>query len=391
MDDDAAPVTDEAEIDPQAAELATLKRRLEILPSFTSTDALLDSLAGRTLDRVDMLLSIYRDQVEQELAVMRDALVRQAGGDAALDCLIAPEPVVWAPRTPERPDILFDEGLRLVSGRIDLRSGGARRHGVVSDALELHLASPIVPGQLVVAEGFGARCAADLLHWQISTAAGPCLGRYDLWEDGRWRFVGQLVRGPNVEGDGASDRLRIAPTLAYVHAPIDAPSLKIGAILLPDAFIGRVDGDDLPMAAACQIAGRIDGFGWHGREIGDNGPYRWMSEHAGVSVDLRPGPARRMTIIGEDSVPHDDVEGGALTLTGAGELLALQVQRNGQAGEPWLRWVATADLPEALAGEDVPFALTPAPGVAKSPRDYASVDDGRVLSFSVRAIVWDVV
>jgi len=381
----------------QARELAALRERLAVLPSFASTEALLDDLAGRTMDRVDRLMAIHRDAIEREIDVMRDAIVNGA------DVLTGAAGPVARADPPARKDIIFDENLVLARGLVDIQDG----HGLVSEPVEI--AAPVGPGQIIVAQGVGAASTADLLAWQICAGDAPCLGRYEIWDDGRWRFIGQVAQLPS-DDDGWAAGLRIAPTGAYIGgatggsllrigkirfarptraepAPLGA-LLRIGRIILHDALVQAGDPDDLPQAMGQHVGGRINGSGWHGREIGGGGAYRWMGARGDIRVDLKPGVARRLTIIGEDSVPHGVAPDEALRLVAGGQALPLTVSR---IGKGWQRWIATADVPAALGGPDVLFELIPAPGVARSPRDYAAVDDSRILSFSVRAIAWDAV
>lgn len=376
----------------QAREIADLRNRLAILPGFKSTDALMDDLAKRVLDRVDMLMSIYRDNIEHELGLMRNELVKYAttGGAlgnpspvVALSSVVAPVLKASAGDASLQQEIVFDETLALSSGIVDIKTDGAQIYGLLGDAIELTLPSPVRSGQLIVVEGIGAIRSSELLEWQFSGEDTPFLGRFEIREGGYWRFVGRMVRD---EGKGETRILRIAPTSSYTEVLSDEPTLKITRLSLPAGLVRAVNAADLPIAVAEHIAGKINGFGWHAEEIGADGAYRWMGLRAGLRIDLKHGPARKITIIGEDSVPHDVVDGEALQLYANYEQIPMQVRDTQKAMQ---RWAATVELSEAISGENVLFEFVSGEGVAKSPYDYASISDPRILSFSIRAISWD--
>lgn len=379
--------TPEQRLGALARDLAALRQRVAGFPSFATTDALVEDVALRTLDRVDMLLALYRDGVEQELALMRDALVQVAQGvPDPLACLTG---TVRPPRSPraERPALLFDEGLMLESGVIDVRREGEHAHGLLREAVEIGLEAPVAPGQLVVAQGVGARSAMDLLQWEMTVGGAPILGRYELWEDGRWRFVGRVMR-VEAQADEAWDKLRIAPGGSFRHQPLEAAALAIADIRFPHALVNAIDPADLPCGAAQHVAGPIGGSGWHRAEMGDWGAYRWMAEQGEVALDLQPGVARVLTLLGENSVPHEGEPDEALTLLCDGVVLDKQIEIAG-SNAGWGRWKARAAVPADVGGMGARFALVPAPGMARPPRDFGAGDDPRILSFALRAMVWD--
>jgi hypothetical protein len=239
----------------------------------------------------------------------------------------------------------------------------------------------VEPGQGVTIEGSGARGTSDLLGWQLWVGDAPCLGCYAIWPDGRWRFTGRAL------GLGGAI-LRVRPTQDFAVADGDwlrwlrrkpAPPV-IERITVAEAP-ARILEDDLPMAMGLHVAGARPGAGWHQREMGE-GPFRWMSERAEMRVELAPAVARRMVIFGEGAVPLE--AGEPLALLADGVAVALEVARPGKG---WRGWSASAVVPGAASR----FELVAGAGVARSPRDFAGVDDGRMLSFAVRAVAWDVV
>ena len=100
----------------QGRSISELRDRVAVLPAMQSTESLMDTLAERTLDRVDMLMSIYRDNIEHELGVMRNLLVSHLGssvnGSDPLSVVTAPAlPVTrTSPSIAEKIDFTADLG-----------------------------------------------------------------------------------------------------------------------------------------------------------------------------------------------------------------------------------------------------------------------------------------
>lgn len=372
----------------QAKDIARLRDRIDVLPGCDNTEGLLDMLANRVLDRVDMLMSIYRDNVEQELGVMRNELVRMAGvvGHDQLDTVTAPVASARLPVTQAPIRIAFDETLEMAGGVIDLSVRDGVPVGTLRANIEVALPRPMSKAGAIMVEGVGANCTADLLQWEFVCEDACFFGRYEIWADGRWRFVGRIV-GDQQVGERAGILL-IRNTQAYLPKGGGESILSVARITLANGLVQPDYGDDLPVAVADHVAGLGDGFGWHGAELGARGAFRWLSYRAGVRVNLKGGYARKLTLVGEDRVPHDYSAKNSLIIHGGGRQLVATME---PAKEHHYMWYAEASVPEKIKGRDLLFELSAGEGVAKSPRDYAGSGDSRVLSYSIRAIAWDIV
>ena len=297
----------------QGRSISELRDRVAVLPAMQSTESLMDTLAERTLDRVDMLMSIYRDNIEHELGVMRNLLVSHLGssvnGSDPLSVVTAPAlPVTrTSPSIAEKIDFTAD--LVTSTGFVEIIEDGETIYGLLTDSVEIPLRRG-APNQYIVVEGTDGGSPDALMQWGFSISELPFLGRYRILPNGRWRFVGRIL---SMVGAEVASALTIAPTVAYVELAQAAPSLRISAITLTDTLV-LSDRDGTPLASAEHVASRSDGSGWHNAELGIEGSYRWMGQRATLRTSLQADMAYRLRVIGENSMPYDTQVDDALFL-----------------------------------------------------------------------------
>lgn len=368
--------------------MATLSRQVAVLPSAHNTDGLIEILSDRILDRVDMLMAIYRDDIEQELDLMRaqvlalSAKVSGSNEDPILPVLIArPSARAFSPPKSTTIDVVLDEDLPVVHGtfkRITDPSGPAQT--VIWEALEFALPAGIRRNQTLVVRGAGATSARRLLAWQFHVSDEAILGRFEIGADGTWIFVGQFAQ-PAGERQPL-ERMTVFPGLAYVEDEVLPESLTITHLSFVDRHVSTASSEDLPVAAAYHVAGAIDGRGWHRPESGTEAWFRWGGEAPGIQSHLRPGLARRIIVIGENHVPGEPRE-TAIRVNDATLPSTFRFTE-----KAFQRWILEADAPAATSARTWTDLVLPH-DFAKSPAAFEGSGDRRVLSISVRAIALD--
>lgn len=369
--------------------VADLQRQVAILPAAQNTDGLIEILSDQVLDRVDMLLAIYRDTVEQELDLMRAQVLAQrpATGESDRADPVLPVLVAHPATRPVRPAsapvaLLFDDDLPLLGGtisRVADASGIAR--ATITQAIAIALPVPADRRQTLVVRGVGATSAQALLAWQFDVSGFPVLGRFEIDAHGAWTFTGHLTAP--AQQLPRLDQLTIRPGFAYVEEEVLAESLSLTSLSFADAHLsGTAAPDALPVAAAYHIAGQIDGRGWHKPEGGQEAWYRWGGRTPGLRAHLKPRIARQITVIGESHVPG---EAQALTLRVNDETLPGTFR---ETGKPYQRWILEARAPASETPQLWTEVAMP-PGFSKSPMAFEGSGDRRILSVSARAIAFD--
>ena len=367
------------------ADVARLERRVAPLPHHHDSAGLIGALGGQILERVDNLLSIYRDQIEQELHVMRAALASIAQGAAGAGPVL---PVVAAPTPPAdqpEPASTLDFGRqtpRLERGVVDIRADAdGDRRGVISGRVDIPLGRRVRPANLVVVEGAGARSAQALLGWRFAAGGRPLLGRYQAWADGAWRFVGALA--PHSADMERLDLLTVEPCGDYIEPSWAQPSVEIRRIDIRNGVAAPLQrGREAPDSVAEHLAGAIVGAGWHDAQEDAHGWARWASADSRIKADLEPGCVCAVTVIGADAIP------GALDafyLKVDDDTLPVALRR---VERPGVAWIAEATAPAPSGSGEVWAQLGASGGAARSAVEDGRGDDARVLSVCARAIVW---
>lgn len=369
------------------ADIARLERRVAPLPHHHDSASLVGALGGQILERVDNLLSIYRDQIEQELQTMRAALVSIAQGSAGdgpiLPVVAAPTPSSGVEDFGAAPTVDFvTRTPRLERGVIDIRaSGDGGRLAVASGRVDIALGRRVRPANLVVVEGEGARSAQALLGWRFAAGGRPLLGRYQVWADGAWRFIGALA--PHSADMERLDLLTIEPCQNYIEPSWAQPSLEIRWIDIRNGVAAPLQRrQEAPDSIAEHLGGAIVGAGWHDAQEDEHGWLRWASADSRVKADLEPGCDCAITVIGAGAIA------GALEafyLKVNDETLPAALRR---VERPGVGWIAEARAPAPSEGGVFWAQFGASGGGARSAVEDGRGDDARVLSVSARAVVW---
>jgi hypothetical protein len=374
-----------------AMELAELRERVGVLPPNLNTEGLIDVLSSRVMDRVDMLMAIYRDGVEQELGMMRSALINAfpiAGdGSDPLDVITYTPPQRETGQSASRQSgqlqILFHDAatLPLLSGSINLSVDHAGKpYGIIFDTTELALPQISPSNNCVVIEGRDATTIDELLGWEFAIGDQPVLGRYSINDAGGWVFVGQMTRSAP-EKLGASMIIRRVNSYV-VDKPVNPPSstLSISSITFSNTSI--VDHQSaLIIASAAHIGGLAIENGWQGIEISaDSARYRWFGHAATVMLAANSASDGILTVVGENSMEN---VGDQLSLNVNGETLHTTFART---PEILKRWRATAIVPARHLNGTLAVKLSVPANVAYAPASLGNSGDTRILSYSVRSI-----
>lgn len=368
-------------------EVAAMTRRVAVLPAVESTDGLIELLTARMLDRVDMLMAVYRDGIEQELALMRELITSGAstpGGDlrsgTQLPVLMAKTDVKRGPRVVPPIKIVFSETLPVVAGAMELVDDpyGAA-YASVAERAEIELGRPARVTQTLVVQGEGATSALALLAWKFEVGGCPLLGRYEVMSGGKWRFIGQFAQmSPNMARLG---RLTISSDHNYTDPTMPIAPLKLVQVEFVDGHEVQA-GAEMPSSVAYHVAGKFDGRDWHNAEKGADGWYRWGGGTPQFEAAVKAGAGRHLTLIGENHVPGDP-KGCAVRVNGTTELCDFRYPVAGKR-----RWILKTVLTDRDATRLSADVVVP-PGFAKSPAEFEGSGDRRILSVSVRAIAID--
>lgn len=372
-----------------ARDIADLRDRVAVLPSVTTTDALVDELGARIIDRVDMLLAIYRDGVEQELELMRSLLLSAATGSGTGSLPLAVIKHTTAMAAPAQTRSRYDQEISatafehvVTGGDLDIQDGTRGPTAQIRGLVDFELPKPIKPGQIVVLEGRGLASAEEALSWQVQVGGHAILGRTFRTPSGAWRFVGQSVDTRAT----ASPLLNLRHDDAYGGRTPANQILEVSRIVVTDANVSHVEiNGEAACGFATHIASRAVGLGWHAGEFGVDAYFRWAGTVSSIRADVQATQPSRLTIIGEKWIP------GALQhLFVRVNHAALPIEIE-EFDEGFKRWIAIAEVPrDLLDGQAAHIEIGVPAAIAQSPAQFEGSGDRRVLSVGVRAIAIDV-
>ncbi|HEX3663651.1 MAG TPA: hypothetical protein VHU23_00230 [Rhizomicrobium sp.] len=291
--------------------LDQMERRIEALKPAWDFPQFEKRVTARVVEPVDMLLSVHRDSVEMELAVVRrqiteimrhipdldqDLLAPSASVPAIHDVEV-PEPAVFDPIDRSRPMATFDLSAQSPDvqcyGDIRWAAAGGEPGFVLIGNGTIEVNVTVGDDADVVIRGSGAHDASELSAIVVAFNGRPMSGRFDVFADGFWVFLGSAI-------EGAADAAPARPTIAFNYlSGIARPSgrLRLNEIsfFAPGRGPSRIEAN-VPTAAIVNLGREASSAGWHPVEAGGRGGICWMGELSDVSVNLSPTGSYHVSI-----------------------------------------------------------------------------------------------
>jgi hypothetical protein len=291
--------------------LDQMERRIEALRPAWDFPQFEKRVTAKIVEPVDMLLSVHRDTVEREMAVFRrqiTEIIRHVPGvDADFLAPSAPAPAIedvavppssaFDPIDRSRPMMAFDLSTQSPQVQVsdDLRwsaSGGVA--GIVlSGNGTIEFDASLGDDADVLIRGSGALDAAEFNAIVIGFNGRPMSGRFDVFADGRWVYLGSAI-------EDTDNRFQARPVLSFEYLPrLSRASgrLRINEVsfFAPGRGPSRVEAV-APTAAIVNLGRESSAAGWHPAEAGGHGGICWMGELSDVSVNLHATGAYHVSI-----------------------------------------------------------------------------------------------
>jgi len=219
--------------------LDQMERRIEALKPALDFAQFEKRVTAKVVEPVDMLLNVHRDSVEREMSVVRrqiteiirhipeidlDFLIPSAALPAIEDVALA-SPAAFDPIDRSQPMAIFDLSTRspLVQPYGDVRwvASGDEPGVALAGNGAIELDAPLGDNADVVVRGSGARDVSEFSALMVGFNGRPMSGRFDVYADGRWAFLGSAI-------EGAEAAPSAKPTLAFDYlSGISRPSGRL--------------------------------------------------------------------------------------------------------------------------------------------------------------------
>jgi len=278
--------------------LQKLDHRVQTLGPAADATQLQNKIAAWILDRIDTLLNVYRDSVERELAVMRRQLTRimKQFPDLEADVIVGPESTATIEDEHAPVPAAFDLAARaapLLTFDMTSPATAARALGGISRSdsetglqitgegtIELgeNLAAP---ASLIIG-GNGARDPLDFCDVAVFLDGHPLCGRVDVFDGGRWNYIGTTING----SVGRHDGLRIA----FLTPPRD-PLTIANIAVFGHGRAPFTTEDPAPQAGVVYLGVERLGMGWYEAEATVHGGLCWMGAQSETLFRLKPARA----------------------------------------------------------------------------------------------------
>jgi hypothetical protein len=291
--------------------LDQMERRIEALKPALDFAQFEKRVTAKVVEPVDMLLNVHRDSVEREMSVVRrqiteiirhipdidlDFLAPSASLPTIEDVAL-PSPAAFDPIDRSLPMAVFDLSTRspLVQpyGEVKWVATGEDPCIAITGNGAIELDAPLGDNADIVIRGTGAGDAAEFSALVVGFNGRPMSGRFDVYADGHWAFLGSAI-------EGAEAAASAKPTLVFDYlSGISRPSgrLRIHEIsfFAPSRAPSRVEPNP-PTAAILNLGRESGSSGWHPVEAGQRGGICWMGEIGDVSIAVQPAGLYRVSI-----------------------------------------------------------------------------------------------
>lgn len=376
--------------------LQHLERRVESLQPVADLSHFEKTLTARILDRIDMLLSIHRDSIDQEMAVIRRRLteigrnvpnvqpdvIPPATDIGRIEDEVAPPPTVF--RVIDRASPLLTLDLATRPAKLQPRDGltwsksslltGITITGSGSIGLDRTVGAPAS----LILSGEGAQDPFVFCGMMFALDGSPLAGRVDVFEDTSWNFTGTTIDAgiTELKSDGLSIEF-----LSGFTPPKEPLTLQKIAVFGHRRAPLRV-GPELAKASVVYVGAEPPGSGWYAVEANRRGTICWMGARSETMFELRPSRSYRLLIpevrplaaelIGKMHVAVTGVSAGLETVPMAGDRSAFSVR--GQCA--------------LMAGADgsLPVEISFPKEFVRSPKALGLNNDERLLTIAIRAL-----
>lgn len=291
--------------------LDQIERRIEALKPAWDFAQFEKRVTARVVEPVDMLLNVHRDSVEREMAVVRRQITEiirhipdidldylaPSPTVAAIEDVVVPMPAAFDPIDRSQPMVTFDLSTRspLVQpyGEVKWFASGGESGVALGGNGTIELDAPLGDDADVVIRGSGAHDASELSAIVVALNGRPMSGRFDVFADGLWAFLGSAIEG-SVGGSQARPTLTFS-YLSGVAQPSGRLRMHEISFFAPGRGPLRVE-PNAPTAAILNLGREASSAGWHPAEAGQRGGICWMGELSDVSVNLRSTGSYRVSI-----------------------------------------------------------------------------------------------
>jgi hypothetical protein len=288
-----------------------MERRIEGLKPAWDFAQFEKRVTAKVVEPVDLLLNVHRDSVERELLVVRRQITEiirhipdidqdflaPSAAQPTIDNVKTPLPAAFDPIDRSQPMAVFELSSRssLVQSFGDLRWAGSGE--VAGIALlgngTIEFDAPIGDNADVVIRGTGGGGGSEFSGIVIGLNGRPLAGRFDVYGDEQWTYVGSAIEG-NAVGTFTK------PTLTFDYLPgTSRPSGRLRVRQVSFFAPGRAPSRSeasAPTAAIVNLGRESGSAGWHPAEGGQRGGICWMGEVGEVSFALEPAGSYRVSI-----------------------------------------------------------------------------------------------
>ncbi len=375
-----------------AEHLQRIDLRIQALGPAADETQLQNRIATRILDRIDTLLNVYRDSIERELSVIRRQLTQvmkhipaldpdvivMSEEPATIEKELAPEPTAFSLASRAVPLISFD----LTSPAAPARVLGAISHSDSASGLRVSGEGAIELGENVSApaslimSGNGGKDPLEFCNLTASLDGHPLSGRMDVFDDGRWNYIGTTIAGTV----GSYEGLRLA-FLGRSGAPRNPFTLESIAVFGHGRAPFSAE-DPGPRAGIVYLGVERLGTGWYDVEAGGHGGVCWMGAVSETLFNLRSARTFLFRIpelrpLSPEIMPKLQISIGGFPVKCA----ATPMPGDSRAFTLEGRCV----LPEDTTS-DIVFRISFPPDSVHSPLELGINNDARPLTIAVRAI-----